>query len=333
MADNTSMIAGLFMSPEIYQQQRQEQFLNKATQLAQLDPSQLANVYAMQGGFGAGNTLAGALGIPDPALQQISQQQQLLSNVDYTNAKSLAEAARQATAAGRPDIAQQLAQKAIEIQTKIDEKQAAREQAAALAREKIASTEQLAADRNALMAQIAQMNAALRGANSDVQRQLIEQRIQDLQVKADEKKSQLESQAQGRVAAFDSALDTLDVLSKHPGKKDVVGALTGGVRSMIPGTDAAGFAAQLETFKAQTFIPQVAALKGMGALSDAEGKKLTAAVGALDPKMKTKEFDAQIAKIKADLEAAKQRALTMPGMTKQAAQPATPAKVVKFSDL
>lgn len=333
MADNTSMIAGLFMSPEIYQQQRQEQFLNKASQLAQLDPSQLANVYAMQGGFGAGNTLAGALGIPDPALQQISQQQQLLSNVDYTNAKSLAEAARQATAAGRPDIAQQLAQKAIEIQTKIDEKQAAREQAATLAREKIASAEQLAADRNALMAQIAQMNAALRGANSDVQRQLIEQRIQDLQVKADEKQAQLQSQAQGRVAAFDSALETLDVLSKHPGKKDVVGALTGGVRSMIPGTDAAGFAAQLETFKAQTFIPQVAALKGMGALSDAEGKKLTAAVGALDPKMKTKEFDAQIAKIKADLEAAKQRALTMPGMTKQAAQPATPAKVVKFSDL
>ena len=333
MADNTSMIAGLFMSPELYQQQRQEQFLNKAAQLAQLDPSQLANVYAMQGGFGAGNTLAGALGIPDPALQQISQQQQLLSGVDYTNAKSLAEAARQATAAGRPDIARQLAQDAINIQAKIDEKQAAREQAAALAREKIASAEQLAADRNALMAQIAQMNAALRGANSDVQRQLIEQRIQDLQVKADEKQAQLQSQAQGRVAAFDSALETLDVLSKHPGKKDVVGALTGGVRSMIPGTDAAGFAAQLETFKAQTFIPQVAALKGMGALSDAEGKKLTAAVGALDPKMKTKEFDAQIAKIKADLEAAKQRALTMPGMTKQAAQPATPAKVVKFSDL
>lgn len=333
MADNTSSIAGLFMSPELYQQQRQEQFLNKAAKLAQLDPSQLANVYAMQTGFGAGNTLAGALGIPDPALQQMAQQQQLLSNVDYTNAKSLAEAARQATAAGRPDIAQGLAQKAIEIQTKIDEKQAAREQAAALAREKIASTEQLAADRNALMAQIAQMNAALRGANSDVQRQLIEQRIQDLQIKADEKKAQLESQAQGRVAAFDSALDTLDVLSKHPGKKDVVGALTGGVRSMIPGTDAAGFAAQLETFKAQTFIPQVAALKGMGALSDAEGKKLTAAVGALDPKMKTKEFDAQIAKIKADLEAAKQRALTMPGMPKQAAQPATPTKVVKFSDL
>jgi hypothetical protein len=331
MAD--SSIAGLFMTPELYQQQQDTAALSRAVQMAQLDPMQRANALLGYGGYKAAGGLASALGATDPTLQQISQQQQLLSNVDYTNAKSLAEAARQATAAGRPDIAQGLAQKAIEIQTKIDEKQAAREQAAALAREKIASTEQLAADRNALMAQIAQMNAAMRGANSDVQRQLIEQRIQDLQSKADEKQAQLQSQAQGRVAAFDSALETLDVLSKHPGKKDVVGALTGGVRSMIPGTDAAGFAAQLETFKAQTFIPQVAALKGMGALSDAEGKKLTAAVGALDPKMKTKEFDAQIAKIKADLEAAKQRALTMPGMPKQAAQPATPTKVVKFSDL
>lgn len=331
MAD--SSIAGLFMTPELYQQQQDTAALSRAMQMAQLDPMQRANTLLGYGGYKAAGGLASALGATDPALQQISQQQQLLGKVDFTNAQSLAEAARQATAAGRPDIAQQLAQKAIEIQTKIDEKQAAREQAATLAREKIASAEQLAADRNALMAQIAQMNAALRGANSDVQRQLIEQRIQDLQVKADEKQTQLQSQAQGRVAAFDSALDTLDVLSKHPGKKDVVGALTGGVRSMIPGTDAAGFAAQLETFKAQTFIPQVAALKGMGALSDAEGKKLTAAVGALDPKMKTKEFDAQIAKIKADLEAAKQRALTMPGMTKPAAQPATPTKVVKFSDL
>lgn len=157
MADNTSSIAGLFMSPELYQQQRQEQFLNKAAQLAQLDPSQLANVYAMQGGFGAGNILASALGAQDPMLQQISQQQQLLGKVDFTNAQSLAEAARQATAAGRPDIAQQLAQKAIEIQSKVDEKQAAREQALMVAREKIAAQIEAARLRGEDQKAIAQM--------------------------------------------------------------------------------------------------------------------------------------------------------------------------------
>ena len=335
MADNTSQIAGLFMTPELYQQQQNQAALGRFAEMAQMDPLAQARTSLMYGGYQAGNALAGALGAQDPMLAQLSQQKQMLANVDFTNAQSLAEAAKQATAAGRPDIAQQLAAKAIDIQTKVDEKQAARLQAAQLARERMQSAEQLAADRNAIMVQIAQMNAALRGANSDVQRQLIEQRIADLQAKAEDKAAQLQSQAQGRVAAFDSALDTLNVIATHPGKKDVVGALTGGVRSMIPGTDAAGFAAQLETFKAQTFIPQVAALKGMGALSDAEGKKLTAAVGALDPKMKPREFDAQVAKIKADLEAARQRALTMPGMPKTPAAPAAaaPGKTVKFSDL
>jgi hypothetical protein len=186
-----------------------------------------------------------------------------------------------------------------------------------MAQEKNQTAKEIAADRNALMAEIAKANASLRGANSDVQRQLIEQRIQDLQSKADEKQQTLQAQAQGRVASFESAIDTLDLVAKHPGKKDVVGALTGGVMSIIPGTNAAGFASQLETFKAQTFIPQVAALKGMGALSNAEGQKLTAAVGALDVKMKPAEFDAAIARIKADLEAAKQRAMKTPGMPKQ----------------
>jgi uncharacterized protein YwgA len=260
---------------------------------------------------------------------------QLAQGKDFSTSEGWAKYAQDLQAQGDLQGAVAAAQKSTEIQAKIDEKQASREQALTLGREKIQSAEQLAKDRNEIMLQIAQMNAALRGANSDVQRQLIETRIQDLQTKADEKQATLQSQAQGRVAAFDSALDTLNTVANHPGKKDVVGAVTGGVRSMIPGTDAAGFKAQLETFKAQTFIPMVATLKGMGALSDAEGKKLTAAVGALDTSMKQSEFDKQVAKIKGDLEAARQRALQMPGMTKLPAtpSPASPNKTVKFSDL
>jgi hypothetical protein len=57
----------------------------------------------------------------------------------------------------------------------------------------------------------------------------------------------------------------------------------------------------LETFKAQTFIPMVSALKGMGALSDAEGKKLSAAVGALDPSMPEAEFEKELRKVQKTL--------------------------------
>lgn len=313
----TDSIMGLFQTPEQYQLAQQQAQMEQARQYAAQDPMQRA--VASQ--YFAGGQLGRALGGEDPQLKMATARRQILQGIDQTDSNSLAKAAQQLSSMGDIQGSNALAQQAIAIQSKIDEKRAAREQALTLGREKIQSAEQIASDRNALMAQIAQMNAALRGANSDVQRQLIEQRIEDLKVKADEKQATLQSQAQGKVAAFDSALDTLNVISTHPGKKSVVGALTGGVASMIPGTDAAGFSSQLETFKAQTFIPQVAALKGMGALSDAEGKKLTAAVGALDPKMKQKEFDAQVVKIKTSLEDAKQRALNMPGMPKQAQQP------------
>ena len=92
-----------------------------------------------------------------------------------------------------------------------------------------------------------------------------------------------------------NTLDTIGQLLVHPGRKAGTGASS--FLGNIPGTDARGFQAQLETFKAQTFIPMVSALKGMGALSDAEGKKLSAAVGALDPAMKETEFEKELKRV------------------------------------
>lgn len=88
------------------------------------------------------------------------------------------------------------------------------------------------------------------------------------------------------------ALDQAESLFKHPGRAMGTGASSW--TSMIPGTDAKGFKANLDTFKAQTFVPMVSALKGMGALSDAEGKKLSDSIGALDPTMPEKEFEASL---------------------------------------
>lgn len=85
------------------------------------------------------------------------------------------------------------------------------------------------------------------------------------------------------------AINQANIVLQHPGRKLGTGVTS--IIGAIPGTEAKGFQAQLETFKAQTFIPMVSALKGMGALSDAEGKKLSASVGALDPSMPSAEFE------------------------------------------
>lgn len=207
---------------------------------------------------------------------------------------------------------------------------AQREGALQLARERIDAQIQMAKDRGATAKDIAQMQIEGRQQIAAFAQSMQQQSLDLRREAADEKKRALEQQKLGIVSSFDSAIDTLDTIAKHPGKKAAVG-FGGAQLSMIPGTDAAGFATQLETFKAQTFLPQVQALKGLGALSDAEGKKLTAAVGALSQSMKQSEFDAQVTKIKGDLEAARARANSSLKNAPSAPTPTTPVATKRFN--
>ncbi|EDW2409928.1 acyltransferase [Salmonella enterica subsp. enterica] len=128
----------------------------------------------------------------------------------------------------------------------------------------------------------------------------LKQKQADVRQKAEIAKADRQAAAQGAVDTFSTALDSLGEIEKSPGLSKAVG-----VRSAfptVPGSDAANFEARLDTFKAQTFLPMVASLKGMGALSDAEGKKLSDAVGALSPKMSEDAFRSSIGKIRTQLE-------------------------------
>jgi len=97
----------------------------------------------------------------------------------------------------------------------------------------------------------------------------------------------VQQKAQNEISA-QQVLDQAQALFAHGGRKAGTGVSSW--MSSIPGTDAKDFAANLATFKAQTFVPMVSALKGMGALSDAEGKKLAESVGALDPSVSEEAF-------------------------------------------
>ena len=106
---------------------------------------------------------------------------------------------------------------------------------------------------------------------------------------------------QGSIDSIDTAIDSLNGLLKHPGRAAATGTSAILNKVAIPGTDRAGFLAKLDTFQSQMFVPMVSQLKGMGQLSDAEGKKLTQAVGALNPNMPEKELKASMNKIMAEL--------------------------------
>lgn len=98
----------------------------------------------------------------------------------------------------------------------------------------------------------------------------LKQKQADVRQKAEIARADRQAAAQGAVDTFSTALDSLNEIEQSPGLSKAVG-----IRSAfptVPGSDAANFEARLDTFKAQTFLPMVQSLKGMGALSDAEGK-------------------------------------------------------------
>jgi hypothetical protein len=126
--------------------------------------------------------------------------------------------------------------------------------------------------------QIAAMNAALGRENNDLKRQ-------ELQVKINEVVSKQESAIREKTAEIESArtnmdnmLNTADRILNTP--ISVIGAAAGPVSSRIPTTrqSTADFESLIETLQSQSFLAQIPNIKGMGALSNAEGAKLEAAL-------------------------------------------------------
>ncbi len=117
-------------------------------------------------------------------------------------------------------------------------------------------------------------------------------------------------QQQTKEAGFDATRQTIGTINRLLANTNGLQGATGmiGVQRFFPGTDAADFASQVETLKAQTFLPMVQQLRGMGALSNAEGDKLNAAVGALNFNMSEKAFAESLGRIRDQLGTAMQKA-------------------------
>lgn len=161
--------------------------------------------------------------------------------------------------------------------------------------------------RNQSLESLASNAVSMRGQNmTDARaRDFNAVQVEGNNIKRDEKRAVAEMTKAGQVASFDTMLGTLDRLGKHPGLTRSVGLV--GKFPTMPGSDSANFQAELDTFQSQAFIPMVSQLKGMGALSDAEGRKLTAAVGALNPNMGETAFRQSVQRITDEMEQARSR--------------------------
>ena len=95
--DNT---AGLFATPEQYQQARIDQQRAQAIQMAQLDPFQQGQANIQMGMNRLADVGAGVLGIQDPQLQLLAQRRAVLSQLNPNDPASLTQAAQKAAQMG-----------------------------------------------------------------------------------------------------------------------------------------------------------------------------------------------------------------------------------------
>lgn len=89
MADNTSMIAGLFMDPSLYSQQQFQGQLKNAMALGQMSPEQRAATAIQFGVDRLGTGLGGLMGVEDPAMKMMTIRNQLAKQFDTSSAEGL----------------------------------------------------------------------------------------------------------------------------------------------------------------------------------------------------------------------------------------------------
>jgi hypothetical protein len=142
-------------------------------------------------------------------------------------------------------------------------------------------------------------------ASSDLKREQLQVAIDAKKAKLQENEMAVKDSAAKDVATFDSTLSTIDQLINHEGLESAVG--TSSIFPTIAGSEAANFEAKLEQLKGQQFLTEVTKMKGMGALSENEGKKIAAAAAALDLGMSEEAFREELNYIQKTMQKARNK--------------------------
>lgn len=127
-------------------------------------------------------------------------------------------------------------------------------------------------------ASIAALNAQIAREGNQIKRQEMGLKLQELQDKRDTAVREKTADVEAARTNMDNMLNTADRILATP--IDVVGSAAGPVSARMPtlSQKTADFEALVETLGSQSFLAQIPNIKGMGALSNAEGEKLQAAL-------------------------------------------------------
>lgn len=109
------------------------------------------------------------------------------------------------------------------------------------------------------------------------------------------------------IATYDKTIGIINELVNHPGRKAATGFSS--VVNIVPGTSAYDYKQKLQQLSGQNFLTEIQRMKGQGALSDSEGRRLEAAAAALDAGREEEGFLGELIKLRDEINFYKQRAL------------------------
>lgn len=153
---------------------------------------------------------------------------------------------------------------------------------------------------------------------NELKRQELTQKMDLAAEKADGIRREKAAAGEAAISTFDRSIQTIDEILADPALPSAVGVKS--LTSYLPGSDAQTVKAKIETLKSQSFLNEVEKMKGLGALTEAEGQRLVSAIGSLDRDMPEKAFIAELNKIKGYMTSRKEAAAKKYGIQQPAQQ-------------
>lgn len=123
---------------------------------------------------------------------------------------------------------------------------------------------------------------------NELKRQELQQKLDAARSKAEQAKVGKQVTGEGVISTAERGLELISNIRNSPGLSSAVGVP--GVTKFLPGTDARETSSMIDTLKSQIFLAEVSKMKGLGALTEAEGRKLETSIASLDPSMPEKAF-------------------------------------------
>lgn len=300
----TDSILGLFTDPYQYMQQQNQAQDAAAMKFAQLNPMERAQYGIYRGAGQLGGAAAGALGVQDPMLQMQSMRTKLAQGKDFTTSEGWANYAKELQQSGDYQGAVAAAQKSTQLQSQIDEKQAAREQQLQIARERIQAQLDIAAQRGADAKELQQMRiegqkelrqlaAGMGSGLTNIRQQLLEEK---LAAEREKRTSAAEATVNRLENLIDSTSNVMTTIEKAKGK---VSGTTAGLGGRLLGwtESATDLEKTLDTVKANLGFDRLQQMRNesktggaLGQVAVKELDRLEAARASLDRAQSPKQL-------------------------------------------